>query len=85
MMSLGVGPWMRVRPWLPAVGARYWQAARSGLHQIPSRNPDLWYESSAYWHGLLAGGPIEDSGLVWPNETVSEGADWCRLAPMALT
>jgi hypothetical protein len=29
--------------------------------------------------GLLAGGLIEDSGLVWPNETVSEGADWCRL------
>jgi hypothetical protein len=25
--------------------------------------------------GLLAGGPIEDSGLVWPNETVSEGAN----------
>jgi len=25
--------------------------------------------------GLLAGGPIEDSGLVWPNEMVSEGAD----------
>jgi len=24
---------------------------------------------------LLAGGPIEDSGLVWPNDTVSEGTD----------
>ena len=35
--------------------------------------------------GLLAGRPIEDSGLVWPNETVSEGADWCRLASMAST
>jgi len=30
------------------VGARYWQAARSGLHQIPFQNPDLWYKSSAY-------------------------------------
>jgi hypothetical protein len=35
--------------------------------------------------GLLAGGLIEDLGLVWPNETVSEGADWCQLVPMAPT
>ena len=25
--------------------------------------------------GLLAGGQIEDLGLVWPNETVFEGTD----------
>jgi len=25
--------------------------------------------------GLLAGGPVEDLGLVWPNKTVSEATD----------
>jgi hypothetical protein len=35
--------------------------------------------------GLLAGRLIEDSGLVWPNETVSEGSDCCRLASMVPT
>jgi hypothetical protein len=49
--------------------------------------PDSILESESVVQviGLLAGGPIEDLGLVWPNETVSEGADWCRLASMAPT
>jgi len=64
MMSLGVGPWARVRPWLPAVGAL-------------GATPDSILESGSVVQviGLLAGRPIEDSGLVWPNEMVSEGAD----------
>jgi hypothetical protein len=69
MMSLGVGLWVRVHPWLLAVGVRYWQAARLGLYQIPSRNPDLWYESSAYWQA----GQLKTQGWCGPMKWYLKG------------
>jgi len=64
-----------------AVGTCASMAAGSGSALLAGgtlgATPDSISESGSVVRviGLLAGGPIEDSGLVWPNETVSEGAD----------
>jgi hypothetical protein len=64
-----------------AKGACASRAAGSGSTLLAGSalraTPDSIVESGSVVQviGLLAGRPIEDSGLVWPNEMVSEGAD----------
>jgi len=64
-----------------AMGAHVSMAASSGSALLAGgalgATPDsiLEFGSVVRVIGLLAGGLIEDSGLVWPNEMVSEGAD----------
>jgi len=64
-----------------AKGACVSRAASSGSALLAGSalgpTPDSIAESGSVVQviGLLAGGPIEDSGLVWPNEMVLEGAN----------